>query len=409
MMHVKMKIFAIAAALALAPPVPSAFAESAALAAPSAFAVPTAFETQAAFAAPARISAQTEAGVIDVWGYSAAPAPPEIPASEICAELGILRGDGNGVDHAYLSKTSNRMQAIYLTLRMAGKEIAAENYTGQRSFADAGLVTDFTARRLLAYAKANPQYGWSGDQAGNIDPFGPLTAQAMYKVLLTVLGYELNEAYEWKDTVAFAGGLGLASAGRKQYLTNSDLAAMITEALKTRRNNSEDTLAEYFVGMGVIDGATARKVAILPGSKGFRPILSYGDGGPLLMEATSDAPGKKISIKFNTQLNPTYAKATRNYRYYIPGVGYVPLPSRCATTMPDEFTVVIQFPSDGWAAFEDSVEKDAFVSFIATQRRNELRISGLQDVDGNSLRDLTVDVPAPPAGGESGDGAASIF
>jgi hypothetical protein len=362
---------------------------------------------QAAFAAegaapPARAAAPS------AYGRAAVAAADR--AAAVCEGLGILRGDGDGVDQAYLSKTSNRMQAIYLTLRLTGREAAAENYSGYASFADAGLVADSGARRLLAYAKANPQYGWQGDQNGNIDPYGTLTAQAMYKVLLTVLGYEMGADYQWQDAIQFAGGLGMVAAARKAYLTNGDLAMMMAGALKTRRKGSEDTLAERLAAMGVIDYAAARRLAVLPGSLGYEPLLSYADGGPLLVEVTSSVPDKKITIRFNAQVNPTYAKAIKNYRYYIPGVGYMPLPARCATAMPDESTVSIQFPSDGWAAYEDSVEKDAFASFIATEGRNEIRVSGLQDVDGNALGELTVDVPGGGvAGGASNaaPGAAS--
>jgi hypothetical protein len=330
---------------------------------------------------------------------------------EACVGLGILRGDGNGVDRAYLSKTSNRLQAIYLTLRLAGREAAAVKYSGYASFADAGLVADPAARRLLAYAKANPQYGWQGDQNGNVDPYGTLTAQAMYKVLLTVLGYEMGEDYQWQDAIQFAGGLGMSAAARRGYLTNGDLAAMMAGALKTRLKGSEHTLAERLADLGVIDYAAARRLAMLPGSAGYEPLLPYADGGPLLVEVASSVPDKKITIRFNAQINPTYAKAIKNYRYYIPGVGYMPLPARCATAMPDESTVAIQFPSDGWAAYEDSVEKDAFVSFIATDGKNEIRVSGLQDVDGNALAEITVDVPgegaAPGEGAPSGAAPAS--
>ena len=321
-------------------------------------------------------------------------------AAAVCRDIGILRGGVNGVDGEYLSEMSTRLQAMHITARLIGKEGVASSYIWTDNFNDSGLVDYESGRNLLAYIKAHPELGWRGDQGGNIDPAGYITAQAMYKVLLSVLGYNPGEDFLWENTLDFAGALGMNSLSKKQgYLINNDIAVMLTEALRTRMKDSEDTLCEHLVDIGAINESAASAVSMLPGSAGFKPLLSYKDGGPLLVEVELQADYRKVGIKFNTALNPTYAKALKNYNFYMPGSGYIPLPGKCQTGMDDEYTAVIQFPSEGWVAYSDNAESDAFLSYIATTRKNELRVSGLYDVDGTPLRDILIDVPPPPSDG----------
>ena len=331
-------------------------------------------------------------------------------AAAACRDLGVLRGGINGVDEEYLSSFATRLQAMHITVRLMGKEAVALTYVWTSNFSDAALVDYESGRNLLAYVKAHPSLGWQGDQGGNINPHGYMTAQTMYKVLLSVLGYVPEEDFTWDETLDFAGKLGMrALATKRGYLTNNDIAAMLTETLKTRLKDSEETLCEYLskVEIGVISAAAAYEASMIPGSPGFAPLISYRDGGPLLVEVVMTPEQKKVSIKFNTALNPTYAKSMKNYNYYMPGTGYNPLPGKCQTSMLDEFTVVITFPGEGWTAYNNRVETDAFLAYIASDRKNELRASGLYDVDGVLLRDVFIDVPAPPVASSSGGGRAS--
>ncbi|MCL2057895.1 MAG: hypothetical protein FWH01_02390 [Oscillospiraceae bacterium] len=317
-------------------------------------------------------------------------------AAVVCRDIGVLRGGINGVDEAYLSSFATRLQAMHITARLMGRENAAVSYAWTSNFNDAHLVDYEGGRNLLAYVKANPVLGWQGDQQGNVNPLGYMTAQAMYKVLLSVLGYVPEADFDWDATLAFAHKLGLrALAPKRGYLTNNDISFMLVEALKTRMKNSEDTLCEYLTGIGVIRESAAYTANMLPGSPGFAPLLSYRKGGPLLVAVLLAEEQKKVSIRFNTELNPTYAKALKNYNYYMPGTGYIPLPGKCQTSMLDEYTVVIQFPGEGWLSYSERVESDAFLAYIATERKNELRVSGLYDVDGAPLRDVLIDVPPP--------------
>ena len=66
----------------------------------------------------------------------AASADSIADSAYVCSELGILRGEGQGVTDAYLAKESTRIQAAYLTLRLVGKEDEAERFRGTDNFND---------------------------------------------------------------------------------------------------------------------------------------------------------------------------------------------------------------------------------------------------------------------------------
>ena len=330
------------------------------------------------------------------------------PAAAVCRDIGVLRGGVSGVDKEYLSELTTRLQAMHITTRLIGKETVALSYVWTENFGDVSLVSYESGKSLLAYIRAHPELGWQGDLNGTIDPLGYINAQAMYKVLLSVLGYRPGGDFTWEDAVAFAGAKGMkAFASKRGYLTNNDVAVMLVEALKTRMKDSEATLCEFLAESGVIDEGAAYAASMLPGSPGFAPLLSYGDGGPLLVHVGLQEEQRKISIRFNAELNPTYAKALKNYSYFMPGSGYIALPGKCMTGMADEHTVVIQFPGEGWLAYSGQIETDAFLTYIASGRKNEIRVSGLLDVDGNPLRDLYIDIPPPAGGAQRKDGPHS--
>ena len=176
-------------------------------------------------------------------------------AGYVCAELDILRGDGSGVTNEYLSKESIRVQAAYLTLRLMGKETEAEAYRGTDNFNDVGHLFAGGQRRT-AYLKANSSsLGWEGDGTNRLMPDDPLTAQQFYKVLLTVLGYEVFVDYDYADTLDFAEDE--ANMFECRYisgpLTNDDIAVMLVEALMATMKGESYTLAEFLAEEGVID------------------------------------------------------------------------------------------------------------------------------------------------------------
>ena len=112
--------------------------------------------------------------------------------AEVCEILDVLKGDGKGLTEEYLSKPTERLQAIILTLRLAGNnyEKIALKYEGEDNFTDADVVSWDEGRNILAYIKDNPQFGWRGNTDGSFNPQGKVTAQMFYKVRLEALGYK---------------------------------------------------------------------------------------------------------------------------------------------------------------------------------------------------------------------------
>ena len=313
--------------------------------------------------------------------------------AQVCEQLGVLQGSGDGVDASYLAEYTTREQAAYITLRLMGKEAEAKAYTGGSRFSDSNTVAYMDGRRMLNYLKAHPEYGWQGDDAGNISPTGRVNSQAMYKVMLTVLGYSVGEDYRWEETLQFARDVGMTARVNKRIsLTNSDLAAILVETLKTNVKDKKQSLCERLIELNVINAQKAYELSMTPGSPGYTPLLPYSEGGPLISEITASIEKRQVTIRFNVNLNPSYAKALRNYEYFAYGKGYIPLPMTCVTSLTNENTIVIQFPEKGWS--EGNVApRDAFITYIATYGRNEIRISGLLDVDGNELDVVYIDVP----------------
>jgi len=77
-----------------------------------------------------------------------------IPSSTICEKLGILQGTGDGVTEAYLEKSTTRLQAAILFLRVKGLEEEALSYTYTESFVDGNDVSWGGGRAILAYLYA---------------------------------------------------------------------------------------------------------------------------------------------------------------------------------------------------------------------------------------------------------------
>ncbi|NOU95336.1 hypothetical protein GC093_19200 [Paenibacillus sp. LMG 31456] len=186
-----------------------------------------------------------------------APAPSKVKTDvQIVADLGVLQGDGSGVSDAYLAKSTTRLQAAILFLRLKGLEATAASFTGKENFTDAGLVSDGN-KAILAYLKANPQLGWSGTGNGKFEPAGQITAQQYYKVLLESLGYKQDSDFTYDKTVSFSGGLGLSQVANAGSLRNGHIATATVEALKVKVKGGSKTLLDTLVEQKVVDAAKA--------------------------------------------------------------------------------------------------------------------------------------------------------
>jgi putative aldouronate transport system substrate-binding protein len=174
--------------------------------------------------------------------------------AQTCATLGILLGEGQGVTEAYLAKTSTRLQAAIVTLRLAGKEAEALAYikdTG--TFTDAGTLTWTQGKHVLAYLKANPQYGWGGFPDGSFKPNDSVSAPQMLKVMLESLLYQQDYDFVYADVVAFATLKGFTQAVRNAApFTNNSLASALVQALKMKPDGTDATLVQKLINMGIL-------------------------------------------------------------------------------------------------------------------------------------------------------------
>ena len=201
-----------------------------------------------------------------------------VSCAAICADLGLLIGEGHGVTSEYLEKETTRIQAAYLTLRLVGKEKEADGFEGTENFSDVGELNE-SARRCAAYLKAHSDlYGWQGDHEGRILPLDKITPQEFYKILLTVLGYKVGVDYQYEGTLIFADQAAGMNALRDTAanLKNAEVAVMIVEALLANVRYQSYTLAEFLASEGVIDYDRAVALGIIADTGGPKPAPQAG-------------------------------------------------------------------------------------------------------------------------------------
>lgn len=168
------------------------------------------------------------------------------------AELNLLLGEGSGVTEQYLAKSSTRLQAAIISLRLQGQLDEAMAYQGgSENFSDAHLVnTDNQA--ILAFLKNNPEYGWLGTGNNRFQPLEHINSQQLYKVLLETMDYRQGADFEYAETEPFAASKGLMNITGTASLTNAHIATALVEALSA--DTSEDTsLFSTLQARGVID------------------------------------------------------------------------------------------------------------------------------------------------------------
>lgn len=163
--------------------------------------------------------------------------------TEIAKNLGLIQGEGNGVTPEYLEKDAERLQAAIILLRIMGKEEEAKAYQGTDNFADADQVKWAEGRNILAYLKANPQYGFVGYPDGRFGVGEKLLPQQLYKVLLTLMGYEQGKDFSYADVLEFAEAKGFTTVSGNQ-VNVGQMAAAFVQALEIPSSDGQQTLAE---------------------------------------------------------------------------------------------------------------------------------------------------------------------
>ncbi|MCK5811879.1 MAG: hypothetical protein KAG94_03220 [Clostridiales bacterium] len=176
--------------------------------------------------------------------------------------LGVLKGDSAaGVTEEYLAKNTNRSQGARILLRLMGLETEADAFTGSATFSDASNASSYW-QHMLAYLKANPEVGFQGYPDGTFKPLKVMTAQEIYKVLLTSLGYVQDVDYTWDEVFTFAAEKGLTALYGTEEITNDDLATALVEALNATKKDGM-RLINFLVQEGVVTSTKAAEAGFL--------------------------------------------------------------------------------------------------------------------------------------------------
>lgn len=183
--------------------------------------------------------------------------------AQAAVALGMLKGDGNGVDSAYLAGTSTRLQAAIMFLRLKGLENAALSYTSANNFADANQVAWVGGRNVMAYLKNNPELGWAGIGSNTFNPNSTIDAASYYKVMLEALGYVQGTDFQWADVKTFAAQKGLTKVANAATFTNNDIATATLEGLKANVKAGGKTLATALVDAKIITAEAAATAGLV--------------------------------------------------------------------------------------------------------------------------------------------------
>jgi len=226
--------------------------------------------------------------------------------AQVCADLGMLKGETGTVDAAYTATAPTRIQAAVMFLRLKGLEEEAKAFTGEANFADADKAA--WAKPIMAYLKANPQLGWQGDGT-NFNPTGLTTAQDYYKVLLESLGYKQSTAevvgdFAYADAITFAASKGLTKVAAVTNFTVNDLAIATVEALKANMKEGGKTLVATLVEAGKVDKAKAVAAEL------------YADAAvttDAALKAVKAIGNTKVEVEFTAAVEKAFAESIANY------------------------------------------------------------------------------------------------
>lgn len=218
--------------------------------------------------------------------------------AKICADIGMLIGEGDGVTADYTKTAPTRIQAAIMLLRLKGLAADAAKFEGKENFAD--VKGDEWFAPYTAYLKANPSVGFVGVEDGKFAAELVITAQEYYKVVLTALGYEVGEGkdYKYDDTFKFAAEKGLKLVADVTSYTVNDLAIATVEALKATVKGGTKTLTAKLVEDDkALDEAKATAAGIYT-----KPVV-----GAITAKVVG---AKKFDVAFNKAIDPEKIKVT---------------------------------------------------------------------------------------------------
>ena len=260
--------------------------------------------------------------------FTAVPASAEtLTDPQKLAAMNLFRGDSaDGLTPQYLAKAPDRKTAARLLLRFTGLEEAADAYTGTATFSDATSATVYW-QPMIGYLKANPSAGFGGYEDGTFRPNDAMTAQAFYKVLLTILGYKQDTDFTWAQTFTFAASKGLSKIANKTSLTNADAATAMVEALNANTKAGEK-LVNALINDGVVTAtqAAAAGFNVITTITGYEAqyTMAYGGANPLPATVTAVyQSGTSASVPVAWSSFSTTVEGTYNVTGTIEGFGTI--------------------------------------------------------------------------------------
>ena len=165
--------------------------------------------------------------------------------------LGVLIGPGTGLTDEYLAKSVTRLDAAILVLKLKGSIDEAESYSGTDNFLDSSVGYSTYSKKIMGYLKSDPSVGFVG-YLDRFDPYGLMSSQMIYKVLLEVLDYRQGVEFEWSETNVMAMLAGFDPVVESESLNMSEISELIVIALECEIKDSGVLLIEQLVVDGVL-------------------------------------------------------------------------------------------------------------------------------------------------------------
>ncbi|MCL1808842.1 MAG: hypothetical protein FWG42_03625 [Clostridiales bacterium] len=257
---------------------------------------------------------------------SAANAIPK--DAQTCADIGILKGEDAGVTEEYLNLATVRYQLVVILARLTGIEDQIDEADpGAPSFADAAGQSEYV-RKVMVFAKNNPQLGFIGFEDGTFRPQEQATTQQLYKVFLVILGYTEGSDFTWGQVFSKAEQSGMTRLANFGNITNTNLATGLCEILRAKMQDGSGTLAASLSENGVLSQDAVEKSGVLK-SDYFAAQITEGET-PLAPTPTSTGGsgggggggGYTVNHKIQDAFIETTARSELVYSRYGYGTMY---------------------------------------------------------------------------------------
>lgn len=256
-----------------------------------------------------RMLAMILTGVLLFSTVNTAYAQDSVDKLDKIIELGIIQGEGNGID---ASQTLSRYRGISIQLKLIGlwDDMIEFDYKDKQTFNDAYKYSPFI-QKLLSYLKNTPDAEIKGYPDGSFKPLNDMTVHEFVNIMLLSLGYKNGTDYDWNTVPEFAEKVGLISADETydKPITINKAAEVIYDALLLEGTDEEGNFGEE-TGF-VIEDTRGPKVSLTD----FNETV---ESNSVLLKGYIDEPGelkindKQINIdenlSFETRINLNVGK-----------------------------------------------------------------------------------------------------